>query len=184
MSAEQVNWDKFAALAFLVQRLGPTGRLGKKAIQKYFYLMQSLKGINFGHGFRFYTYGPFSASLAADIDLASRFGAISIAYDEVENAYSITSGEKVDHFLRKGEHFLAVNRSKIEDIIQNFGGKYAKDLELLATLVFVLTNRKSRSINVSEFVNVTRKLKPQFSEQRIRDAIDELLKKKYFRTNK
>ncbi len=181
MTSEQVHWNKFAMLAYLVKHLGSTGRLGKKAIQKYFYLLQDLKGISFGHNFCFYTYGPFSASLAADIDIASNFGIISVTYDEVENAYAISAGEKLDHFIQKGEQFLAENRSKIDDIIRNFGGKYAKDLELLATLVFVLKNRKGRSINNSGFVEKARQLKPQFSEEKVRNAIQELLAKKYFK---
>ena len=175
------EWDRYSVICYIVKNVAGSNRLGKKALQKYVYLLKDLKSVDLGYNFRFYTYGPFSSSLAADIDIAGDFGALAISYNETDNYYSIMAGPEIDRFIAKGEQYLAANKSKIDEVLKNFGGRFAKDLELIATLVFVLKNSTERPMKLNALIAETHALKPKFSEEKIRRTINELTAKKYFK---
>jgi len=158
------EWERYGLIAELAQKLRGTGRLGKKAIQKYVYLLQELEGVATGYKFSFYTYGPYSSDLAGDLDVVNSLQGVSITYSPSDNAYNIAQGEKSDELKSRSVAYLQNASAGIEKLVRFFGGRYAKDLELISTIVFLNRNDQQISaINETAVVRKVLELKPKYS---------------------
>lgn len=169
--------DRRAIVATIAQRLGDTGRLGKKAIQKYAYLLQELAGVPLAYHFRFYTYGPFSEEVASDLDIADVMGGIAISYDAEANAYSIKAADRAAQMVEEGQAFLKTNQANLDWLLSTFGHRTAKGLELTATILFLV--REDETMNLLDenpLRDRVRELKPKYENTEITRAIHELKK--------
>jgi uncharacterized protein len=174
------EWERYGLIAELAQKLGGTGRLGKKAIQKYVYLLQELEGVATGYKFSFYTYGPYSSDLAGDLDVVNSLQGVSITYSPSDNAYNIAQGEKTDELKSRSVAYLQKASAGIEKLVRCFGGRYAKDLELISTIVFLNRNDQQISaINEAAVVRKVLELKPKYSVDQVRNALAELRQLEY-----
>ena len=124
-----------------------------------------------GYDFSFYTYGPFSSDLAADLDYVKTLGGVHINYEPVINMYEISPGDSAERLVEKSQDFLNLNKMAIDEIINHFGTRQAKELELLATLVFV---SKSGLFSDNDLLEKVKELKPKFSMDEIKDALTQL----------
>nr|WP_320049416.1 hypothetical protein [uncultured Desulfuromonas sp.] len=168
-------WEAYGLIAHLAQKLYEDN-FGKTKLQKIVYLLQRLKNISVGYNYTFYTYGPFSSDLAADLDYIKNIEGIKIDYDPSINMYGIHPAENTSRLTEKASEFLSANKAEIDEIINRFGKRQAKELELSATLVFV---QKSGITNEDELLSRVKELKPKFTESEIRESLDELRKWKY-----
>jgi hypothetical protein len=73
------------------------------------------------------------------------------------------------------------NQAAIEGVVTEFGGQWAKSLELLATIVYVERDAKSAEVKlpVEQIADIVHDLKPHFSMAEIREAIEGLVRKNY-----
>jgi hypothetical protein len=69
MTGLSEDWDRYALIVDLAERLHGYGKLGKKALQKLVYLLQKLEDVPAGYRFRFFTYGLFADDLAFALDV-------------------------------------------------------------------------------------------------------------------
>jgi len=154
---------------------GGNGKLGKKALQKYIYLLQELEKIDTGYKFSFYTYGPYSSDLAGDLDVVNSLQGVSITYDPDINAYDISQGENADELMNRSAEYLQRFSSGIDKIINNFGGLLAKELELIATIIFLVRNdQKISESDKDGLLKKVRELKPKYTEEEVRNKFIKL----------
>ena len=168
--------DQHALMAYLIKRAEESGqRLGKKALQKKIHLIQELGGIDAGYRFSFYTYGPYSSRLSGDLDTVANSGGAKIFYDPSDNYYLIYPGDKTALVIDKGRKYIEKNTREIDRILDVFGGRLARELELTSTIAYL-----RRHVSEEEFLKDDRllkrvkDLKPKYSDGQIRRAIAEV----------
>jgi hypothetical protein len=153
------------------------------------YLFQEVYKENFGYDFGLYTYGPFSSQLLQDLDLVEHVGGVKI-YPMVSGTggYSIVPGERGEILREKARDFLTkpTVAGKIENLVQEFGGFWAKELELRSTIVYVerVMKRERVFLTREELAKVVRGIKPKFSKEEISQAISELERKAFIEIGK
>lgn len=175
-SARLSPFDQYALIALLAQRLGGAGqKLGKKALQKTVHLIEELAGGSTGYRFSFYTYGPYSNDLEGDLANTARFGGVTVTYNETDNYYLISPGPKTEEMIARGAAFLERNRAAIERVLGTFGGRTAKGLELVSTIVFLRAHDQPEIFaDDAKLIPRVKGLKPKYSEAEIRKAIGEV----------
>jgi uncharacterized protein len=168
------NWGRYALLVDIAARLYGKKTLGKKALQKLVYLLQELEHVPLGYRFRFFTYGPFSDDLAYTLDVVESMGGLNVAYDQGANAYEITPGPAAARLTEKGKDLLSRYHSAVDRLVERFGEHTAKELELIATIVYLLDKRGD--MNVEALTRAVLELKPKYDDRRVRRAVEDLLR--------
>ena len=168
--------DQYALVAFLIDQAAQANQeLGKKALQKKVHLIQELGGVDSGYRFSFHTYGPYSANLAGDLDVIANSGGASIRYDSSGNRYRIGTGESTSRIVEMGKDFIEAIRPAIEKVLDTFGRRSAKGLELVSTIAYL-----HRHLPEEEFLDNERlaervkNLKPKHSTAEVGMAIEEV----------
>jgi hypothetical protein len=178
-------WEQYAVIVELAIRMLERGeRLGKTALQKYVYLLQTVYGIDCDYDFPLYTYGPFSTSLLGDLDAAEGLQGVTVKYLRDINGYEILPGPKADVLKSKAREFLEGASPAIDRLLEEFGGFNARELELRATIVFAdRDTRRKGGVTEDEIVRIVHRIKPHFSQAVIRDAVRELAQAGHVRLN-
>lgn len=168
--------DQYALVAFLIaQAAQARNKLGKKAIQKKVHLIHELGGVDTGYRFSFYTYGPFSANLAGDLDVIANSGGAKVSYDERDNHYQIDPAENTERMIQRGKEFIEKNRAAIEGVLETFGSRTAKGLELFSTIAYLHRHARQEEFEDDhKLAEHVRSLKPKYSETEIEKAISEV----------
>lgn len=166
--------DQYALITYLVNKLSGGRAPGKKALQKLVHLVEELGGVDAGYRFSFYTYGPYSSDLTGDLDAVAGQNGINVVYLKDENSYQITTGENSSWVLDRGQSFVERNASSVDRVIAQFGGRLAKDLELVSTVVYLRRHAPELFDDESKVLERVHALKPRYSNSEIRDAIKEI----------
>lgn len=180
-----IPWNRYALIAKLAQSLqNKSPQFGKTALQKMVYLFQEIYKIDCGYSFDLYTYGPFASQLLNDLDFTEHIGGVKVSrVDASLGGYEITPGEEEEYILKKAESFINNSdvKEKLVQLIEDFGRFNAAELELRSTIVYVdrdLQRNGSRQ-GVEEVVQLVKGLKPKFSTDEIRLALEELKNKRF-----
>ena len=156
-----------------------TPNIGKTAVMKCIYLLQTIKQVPLGYRFEIYTYGPYSSSVMDEIDYARQCGYISVeslTYPTGQFGYQIKCNEAGKKYV-SGCELVSKYSNEINEIMSEFGDKKATDLELLSTIIFVSTVYKlSDKKEITDLVGI---IKPKFDTAYINEAIDYLKEKTY-----
>jgi len=174
-----LDWQSSALIIDLAERMEKSGHsFGKTALQKFVYFLQELHRVDCGYDFTLYTYGPFSAQLLADLDTAKSLDGVNVRYDQGSGGYDIKPGPNAA-IKNKAHRFLTTNADSLQSVVDEFGGMWAKDLELNATIIYADRDASAagESLDDSELVSVVKDLKPHFSEIQILSAIENLRSK-------
>lgn len=168
--------DQYALVAFLIHEAAAAGQqLGKKALQKKVHLIQELGGVGTGYRFSFYTYGPYSGSLAGDLDVVANSGGAKISYNSADNYYLIEPGDHTDRIIEKGQAFVGANRTAIDKVLTTFGDRLAKDLELFSTIAYLRRHASKVEFDDNKkLAKHVKDLKPKYSDKEIERAIAEV----------
>jgi uncharacterized protein len=175
-----IPWQRYGLIAELARAQKKRGlTLGKTALQKEVYFLQTLYGVDCGYEFTLYTYGPFSSLLLADLDSVSVLGGVEIEYDSGVRGYRILPGPENAKVIKSAEEFLSGIKDPIDSVIEEFGGLYAKDLELQATIVFAEREARDsgKPLTTPALADVVKGVKPHFTEFQIGEAIEKLVDK-------
>jgi uncharacterized protein len=173
-------WDRYAVIVEFAERLQKKGmNLGKTALQKHVYFLQTLFGIDCGYEFTLYTYGPFSSDLLSDLDVVDQMGGVDAEYDPSVSGYRIQPGQNAADIKKLAKPFIETASKAIDEVINNFGSFNARELELRATIVYAEKELEdsSRSVEEGDLVKAVRELKPYFSDVTVRNAIEKLSEK-------
>jgi uncharacterized protein YwgA len=161
--------QRMAVIAEIVERKQGRGRLGKTAMQKLLYLLQEGYGVDIGYRFDLYTYGPYASRVMSDLDYARNINLLAIRYAP-EEGYEISLGSSIASLdsYRRTVHETAGLR--VEALMSHFGDMNAKELELHATVYYVLNDDRSQS--KSQVISLVQELKPKFEGPQIEQALD------------
>ena len=182
MEHDIVPWKRYALLVDIIEKVHQGDFCnGRTALQKFIYFLQELYQMDCGYDFRFYTYGPFASEILSDLDTLESCKGIHAKFVGGYGGYDYTPGEVRERFKSKEPEFLRENENTINQMLREFGGYSAKDLELYATIVWVdrslKTKKKERNENtIASLVN---DLKPKFDRSEIDERVGWLKDKKY-----
>lgn len=181
----EIPWERYGMVAAVVRALHPRSpELGKTVLQKVVYLLQDLARVPVGYRFDFYTYGPYSVELLQDLDLVEGLGGVKIhRVVSLVGGFDIAPGDRADDLIRKASNWLKEQGADdaISRIVGDYGHLSARDLELRATIVYVVRDLELRGTigDNGRVKEVVENLKPRFGAREIEDAILELDRKGY-----
>ena|ERR1700742_2399031 len=143
-------------------------KIGRTALMKLMYFLQTLRKVPLGYRFTLYSYGPFDSTVLADLSVAESLHAVeskTILYSG-GYGYEITLGEKSKWLKRRAENFVDKHGKDINWVTQRFGDLSSAQLELVSTIIYVdreaLENGKKLSIEA--LARKVHEIKPHFEE--------------------
>ena len=179
MSTHERWWFRIGVLTDLVAR-SPT-KLGRTALMKLAYLLQTVKGVPLGYNFRLYTYGPFDEDVLNDLGQAESMQSVvstMLPFSGGGYGYEFCPGPLVDQVRSLLQDRLQPFENEMNWVVEKFGGRSAADLELLATIVYAYRDCMKReqtiSISVDELARQVMEIKPRFSADYVLHRIGEL----------
>lgn len=172
----EIPWERYALIAELIHRFDAQRvTLGKTALQKMIFLLQRALGFDCDYEYTLYTYGPFCADVARDLDIVEGFGGAVIAHDLSGGGYELRPGPATDDLRKRGAEFLSQVSDALDRLVGDYGRSTVKELELRSTIVYMAQPGRSNE----EVVRLVHQVKPHFSEAQIEAARLELDEKGY-----
>lgn len=163
--------SRYGLIAEVVRRFQDAHLLlGKTALQKIVFLLQHSSGVDTGYNYTLYTYGPFCADVARDLDVVAAFKGAQVFCDYSVGGYQIHAGTANDEIRERASDFLASLSNDLDRVIRDFGRLSAKDLELRSTVIYLAKPGIARA----ELIEQVHDVKPHFTPSVIGSAIDEL----------
>lgn len=171
----KIPWHKYGIIAYLAKKMqGLNTQFGKTSIQKLIYILQEIYEVNIGYKYILYNYGPYSQDLASDLDYVAALDGVTISWVN-SGGYDIKPGAENKVFIEKINPFINLNKEKIDQALAEFGRYNAKELELRATIIYMV--REYNEQNIDEIADKVHDLKPYFTCERIKSAVVELQEK-------
>lgn len=165
------KWGQYGLMAELALKLeGISPQFGKTVLQKLFYILQEIYQVPCGYDYILYNYGPYSDELADDLNFFASMDGVSIVWGQ-GLGYQIKKAGETVHFRERGKDFLTRYASQIEDVIKEFGGMNARELELRSTIIYV---SREEPLEKNELLNRVKEIKPHFTDSEIDYAYQEL----------
>jgi uncharacterized protein YwgA len=143
---------------------------GQKAFQKLLYLAQA-RGLRTDFDFRLHLFGPFSDQAASSLEVLTEGGAV-----RSEFGGALRPGTHLDEVAHNFE-LNPDDRAAVEWTSQEFGANTPLELELIATVLFMVQAEQRVLGPVTEesiLRKVSRYKGPKFTEQQIRQAFERL----------
>jgi hypothetical protein len=177
MSTQERRWFRIGVLTDLVAQ-SPT-KLGRTALMKLAYLLQTVKGVPLGYNFRLYTYGPFDEDVLNDLGQAESMQSVvstMLPFSGGGYGYEFCSGPSADQVRSLMREKLQPYRNKMKWAVECFGRRSAADLELLATIVYSDRDcmKREQTISVDELARQVMEIKPRFPADYVLHSISEL----------
>lgn len=149
--------------------------LGKTAMMKLLFILERVYKVPLDYDFSIYTYGPYCADVMADIDMAFSQKAISVVREHYQPSivgYNITPSEKAAFFISQEKDFLDRYKKEINEVLDFFGDKNARELELYSTIIYVYGTFSENAwpIEIDEVCKNVHVIKPHFSIETIKEA--------------
>jgi hypothetical protein len=167
MNQETDRWWRLALITALVE-YAPGQVLGRTAVVKLPYLLQTLRNVSAGYSFSLYSYGPFDSDVLNDLDYAAFLQAVEVQTVTYPSGYgyNIRPGPKSSYVKQQASVWLREHQADIEWAAREFGSYSATDLGLIATIIYVDRERAASAtkIPLEELVRQVRAVKPQFTE--------------------
>ena len=165
------NLNKRVGIISEISRSNPG--LGKTAMMKYIFLLQQVYKVPLGYDFEIYTYGPYSSEVMEDIDWAKHQDIISIemmTYPSGHSGYSLNPSTNAEKILEEENEFISTYKESIEKMIDLFGNKSAKELELSTTIIYLYQTYTANKweCNLDEVSKNVYEIKPHFDISTIR----------------
>lgn len=174
-----MDWSELqdARLAVITELASRTqgGYVGRTALMKFCYLLQTVRGVPLGYRFTLYSYGPFDSSVLSDLSTAENLQAVqsNLTFYPGGYGYQIRKGKSGDSILKEGAQFLENYRGDIDWVLEQFGTHGSADLELESTIVYVDREaaRKAERLSADQLTQRVRDVKPHFTEDYIREKV-------------
>jgi uncharacterized protein YwgA len=171
----EIPWERYALIAELIHRFDAQRlTLGKTALQKMIFLLQRVFGFDCDYAYILYTYGPFCADVARDLDIVEGFGGAIIGHESF-GGYELRPGPATDELRNRGAEFLSQVSDSLDRLVSDYGCATVKELELRSTIVYMAEPGRGNE----EVVRLVHQVKPHFSEAQIEAARRELDEKGY-----
>jgi uncharacterized protein len=162
----------------LAQLVAQRPKLGRTALMKLAYLLQTVRGVPLGYDFRLYTYGPFDSDLLNDLSRAESFGLVQSQMIPFSSGsgygYEFSSGAKQTDAPARFAEELAKHEADMSWALENFANYSASDLELLTTIIYAdreIAQHKGR-VTPQDLSKMVRGVKPHFTDSYVAESID------------
>jgi hypothetical protein len=175
----ETNKARLALLPVLAERL-PAGHIGRTALMKYMYFLQTIRGVPLGYSFSMYSYGPFDSDVLADLSSAEMLNIVDVTTVEFAGGYGyrITPGPKADLAKRSAIQFLMDHGKDLDWLLSVFGKLNSAELELASTIVYVDREFAKMKLHgsISNIAARVNEIKPQFTHEQVRGFVEDLLR--------
>jgi hypothetical protein len=172
-------WLRLGMIDQLVSQA--SSNLGRTAITKLAYLLQSVKGVPLGYHFGLHTYGPFDSDVLHDLAAAESLGIVKSQMVVFPSGYGyeFSPGDKQDVVRSRVADRLAEYQPAIQWALEEFGHEKAADLELISTIIYVdrEAGAEQRELSGPDLGRRVKDIKPRFSDDYIAKRIQELADK-------
>lgn len=170
---------RLAVIAALVRR--SKGNMGRTALMKFLYFLQTIKHVPLGYTFRLYTYGPYDAQVLEDLKFAELTDAVKsvVIHYPGGYGYEITPSDHTDIVIDPVRDELAVHEAALDWVVREFGLRSAIDLEMAGTIVYVdrMSQIIGERLSLSDIATRVRSIKPRLDLVRIETEAKNLLTK-------
>jgi uncharacterized protein YwgA len=176
MKADNETRLRLAVLSTLVNRAPQ--KLGRTALMKFAYLLQTVRGVPLGYQFELYNYGPYDNTVLGDLSHAVTLQAMKSQTVYYPGGYGYEYSAKEGHAALCAP--VAEDLDKFDEdinwVLARYGKESASRLELVSTIVFAEREmrRKRQDRSRTELARRVKRIKPHFSEGTITQVIDEL----------
>src|ERR1700737_3630255 len=175
----ETNKPRLALLPVLAEH-APNGHIGRTALMKYMYFLQTVRGMPLGYNFSMYSYGPFDSDVLADLSSAEMLNIVDVAPVEFAGGYGyrITPGSKADLAKRSASQFLMDHGKDLDWLLSVFGKLNSAELELTSTIVYVDREfaKMKQHASISDVATRVNEVKPHFTREQVRGFVEDLLK--------
>jgi hypothetical protein len=187
MEWNKLQDNRLAIITELVSR-APAGYVGRTAVMKFCYLLQTVRNVPLGYHFTLYSYGPFDSSVLSDLGTAEALQAVKSSVVQYTGGYGyrIKRGEEADAVVAAGGSLLREYESSVDWVVAEFGSHSSSDLELESTIVFADREaaRKKEKLSIPELAKRVKEVKPHFDEEYIVEKATELSSKRLLESTK
>jgi uncharacterized protein len=157
--------DRMALISVLVAR-SPQGHLGRTAVMKLLYFLQTLRDVPLGYRFTLYSYGPFDSDVLANLQTAESLGVVESTVVGYSGGYGykIREGSRARWLQERASTFLEDYDEDIRWATGRFGDLSSAQLELVSAIVYV---DREEDFSIDEIVQTVKEIKPHFSIEQI-----------------
>jgi hypothetical protein len=147
------------------------GYLGRTALMKYMYLLQTVRGVPLGYRFTLYSYGPFDSDVLVDLSVAEGFEAVETELELYTGGYGyrIRPAHNAKWLEKRYEKILRKYDKDVDWVIKGFGSFSSAELELVGTIIYVdretFVSRKRLGLN--QVAKLVHEIKPHFSADKV-----------------
>ncbi|MGO9269618.1 MAG: hypothetical protein ACLQOO_05090 [Terriglobia bacterium] len=177
-----------ARLATIVALVEKRPALGRTAVMKLCYFLQTLRSVPLGYRFTLYSYGPFDAGVLSDLSSAETLGGIeskTVLYAG-GYGYEISPASKRGAVKALAPDFIKKHGPDINWVIEKFGAFGSADLELLSTIVYV--DRDSAQAKAKQTTDTlavrVQEIKPRFKNSYVKNKVEYLAGQQLLRSFK
>jgi len=173
----EIDKSRLGLLPVLAER-APAGHIGRTALMKYMYFLQTLRGVPLGYSFSMYSYGPFDSDVLADLSSGETLKIVDVTPVEFSGGYGyrIKPGVRAESAKRNAAQFLSEHRKDIDWLFSTFGNLNSAELELASTIVYVDRELAERHQHGSIDVVTQRvhDIKPHFTREQVLGFVENL----------
>jgi hypothetical protein len=178
-----VNWRDKARLSLIpvLAEKHPAGCIGRTALMKFMYFLQTLRDVPLGYSFSMYSYGPFDSDVLSDLSTAESLNLVSSVAVSFYGGYGyrIHATSAADGVKHEAKDFLAEYKDDIDWVVAEFGNLNSAELELASTIVYV--DREFAEIGLPDprahLVSLVSEIKPHFGTDKIERSVSSLQQK-------
>jgi len=140
--------------------------VGRTAVMKFSYLLQTLRKVPLGYRFSLYTYGPFDQEVLSDLTQAENRKLVKSSLVAYPNG---GYGYEIEARAQRAKGTTERYQDDIRWVWNRFGTYTAGELEMASTIIFVDRSMKQRNeaIQIAELVRKVRGIKPHIGQERI-----------------
>ena len=149
-------------------------RMGRTALMKFMYFLQTLRDVPLGYRFTLYSYGPFDSDVLSDLGEAELLGFVNSEVVDYAGGYGYVI--RADRPSSKSESLTAYE-DDIGWVIKEFGSDNSADLELASTIVFADREQAPHSQSIENLASRVHQVKPHFKLPRIMQRIEDLTRR-------
>ncbi|MBI5280181.1 MAG: hypothetical protein HY858_00765 [Candidatus Solibacter usitatus] len=162
-------------IAYLAEHT-PAKWIGRTALMKYCYFLQTLRMVPLGYNFSLYSYGPFDSAVLSDLGEAEALGMITETPLPTGYGYKIKNALSDEDMQELAGRFLKEHKADVDWVIEEFGGGATSDLELDSTIIYVDREEREagRKLSMEDLTHRVREVKPRFPESTIRKHVEAL----------
>ena len=154
-------------LAVISEIVSKHENLGKTTMMKFIFLLQQVYKVPLGYDYDIYTYGPYSPVVAGDVNYAADFDVIQLVSSSNHTGYELRVTKQTPDIISNEKDFIEEHGQSISTVIELFGEKTTRDLELITTIIYfyslrLFLNKDTSVVPITERVKA---IKPRFETE-------------------